>query len=513
MESYHLNRMSEVIDRLLSVDTAEALSSSIMESMPELYELYNSGWETICAERDGITDLIMFKHSIISKLDFESQENRAFILICLDFAERLNLQSAIPHLVRIANKHSEKIYLSKRLTAGVSYIYPRPHTADDILGKYAQVCSLLQEAVDTEEDNNKKCLITFLSYYSAALDQLSADFADKLKLKIDKSIRLSEYSFLNDIQGLGNVDVSNPVMAQGQIQAIIDTIIQESVVRTRPSPADEFIIEEDTDYSRDIQRVSCNFRSIKRLSEERASGNGISGRGVQQIQTEDGLFDYMRNYGNMHCAKVKSALSSPLPQEFDKPVSLIDWGCGQGLASMVFMDKYGTANIRQIILIEPSEIALRRAALHCKRYAPDVPLQTICKEFDELRPDDIHLVEPETTVHLFSNVLDMESYSVEHLVCLVKSLPRVKQYCICISPYIDDIRTHKIDTFVRLMEQNDAEFNMLNSKTNTKYNEFWNCNNMATGRSTKHGGNSYCRNSSGEPCCNRWTRVLRVFQV
>ena len=327
-----------------------------------------------------------------------------------------------------------------------------------------------------KEDNNKKCLITFLSYYSAALDQLSPDYADELKQRIDTSVRFSEYPFLNDIQDLGNVNASNPVMAQDQIQAIIDAIIQESVVRARPAPADEFIIEEDTDYSRDIQRVPCNFRSIKRLSDDRASGNGISGRGVQQIQTEDGLFDYMRNYGNMHQAKVKSALTFPFPQEFDKPVSLIDWGCGQGLASMVFMDKYGTANIRQIILIEPSEIALRRAALHCKRYAPDVPLQTICKEFDELRPDDIHLVEPETTVHLFSNVLDMESYSVEHLVCLVKSLPRVKQYCICISPYIDDIRTHKIDTFVRLMEQNDAEFNMLNSKTNTKYNEFWNCN-------------------------------------
>ena len=342
--------MSEVIERLLSIDTTEDLSTSIMESMPDLYELYNSGWDTICAEQDGISDFIMFKHSIISKLDFESQENRAFILICLDFAERLNLQSAIPHLVRIANKHSEQIHLNKRLSAGVSYIYPRPHTADDIIEKYTQVCSLLQEAIDTEEDNNKKCLITFLSYYSAALDQLSADYADELKQRIDTSIQFSEYPFLNDIQGLRNVNASNPVMAQDQIQAIIDAIIQESVVKevkAIPTPADEFIIEEDTDYSRAIQRVSCNFRSIKRLSDDRASGNGISGRGAQQIQTEDGLYDYMRNYGNMHQAKVRSALTFPFPQEFDTPVSLIDWGCGQGLASMVFMDKYGRADARR----------------------------------------------------------------------------------------------------------------------------------------------------------------------
>lgn len=513
MGCYHLSRMSEVIDRLLSIDTAEALSTSIIESMPDLYELYNSGWETICADRDEINDLIMFKHALISKLDFRSQENRAFILICLDFAERLNLQSAIPHLVHIANKHIEQIHLNKRLTAGVSYIYPRPHTADDIIEKCAYICSLLQEAIDTEEDNNKKCLITFLSYYSAALDQLSADYANELKLKICASIRSKEYPFLSDIQGLENVNVSDLERAQEQIQAIIDAIIQESIVKTRPAPFNEFIIENDTDYSNAIQRVPCNFRSIKRLSDDRASGNGISGRGVQQIQAEDDLYDYMRNYGNMHQAKVKSALTLPFPQKFDMPVSLIDWGCGQGLASMIFMDKYGTDNIKQIILIEPSEIALKRAALHCKRYAPDVPLQTVCKEFDELTPDDIHLVEPETTIHLFSNVLDMESYSVEHMASLVKALPRSQQYCVCISPHIDDIRTHKIDTFVRLMEQNDPEFNLLNSKTNTKYNEFWSCNNMATGRTSYHGGCPYCRDFSGEPCSSRWTRVLRVFQA
>lgn len=506
--------MSKVVDKLLSVDTAESLSSVVTESMPELYELYNSGWDSIYAERERINDLILFKHSAISKLDFGDQENRAFILICLDFAERLNLQSAIPHLVRIVNKYSEQIQLNKRLSAGISYIYPHPHTADDIIEKYSFVCSNLQDAIDTEEDNNRKCLITFLSYYSAAIDQLSVDFANELKRRINASIRDSEYPFLNDIQGLNEVDTSDSTKAQRQIQAIIDKIINESVVkRTSLIPADEFIIEEGSDYSIEIQSVPSDFRSIKKISDRNASGNGIAGRGVQQIQTEAGLFDYMRNYGNMHQAKLKSALAAPFPQEFETSISLIDWGCGQGLASMVFMDKYGTDRIKQIILIEPSEIALRRAALHCKKYAPNVPLQTICKEFDELTADDIHLVEPETTVHLLSNVLDMESYSVEHLVNLMKCLPIAQQYYVCISPHIDDIRTHKIDTFVNLMGQEDEDFNLLINKTNTKYNDFWNCNNMETGRCARHGGTPFCKDFSGEPCGSRWTRVLRVFEA
>ena len=513
LPQHYLTKMSEAVDRLRSIDTPEALATCISECMPDLLELYNSGWETLYAESDAISDLILFKHSIISNLDFDNQDNRAFIMICLDFAERLNLQSAIPHLVRIVNKHKDQIHLNKRLAAGISYIYPHPHTADDIIGKYAYICSSLQEAIETEEDNNKKCLITFLSYYSAALDQISPEYASELRMLIDTSIRTSEYPFLNDIHGLNDVNVSNPSIAQEQIHSIIDAIIQESIIRTKPTPTDEFIIEEDTDYSRAIRDISCNFRSIKRLSDDRASGNGIRGRGVDQIQTENGLYDYMRNYGNMHQAKVKSALASPFPQGFDSQISLIDWGCGQGLASMVFMDKFGVDNIKQIILIEPSEIALRRAALHCKKYAPHVPLQTICKEFDDLTPEDIHLVEPETTIHLFSNVLDMECYSVEHLTGLLKSLPKSQQYFVCISPHIDDIRTNKIDTFVRRMQQDNTDFNLLSSKTNTKYNEFWNCNNIATGRSASHGGNQYCRDFTGEPCGNRWTRVLRVFQA
>lgn len=48
----YLTIMSEIIDRLLSIDTAEALSTSIMKSMPDLYELYNSGWDThMCRPR------------------------------------------------------------------------------------------------------------------------------------------------------------------------------------------------------------------------------------------------------------------------------------------------------------------------------------------------------------------------------------------------------------------------------------------------------------------------------
>ena len=46
----------------------------------------------------------------------------------------------------------------------------------------------------------------------------------------------------------------------------------------------------------------------------------------------------------------------------------------------VLMEKLGTENIRQVILIEPSELALRRAALHCKAINPNANIITIQKK-------------------------------------------------------------------------------------------------------------------------------------
>lgn len=505
--------MNDVIERLLLFDTTEALAEFVVVAMPDLHELYNSGWDVISAQSDRISEFILFKHRQIEGLDFTVRENRAFLLMLLDFAERLNLQSSVPHIVRIINRNSELIYLNKRLSAGVSYIYPRPHTSADVLDKYSAICSGLQDAIETEEDDEIKSAVTFLGYYSAAIDLLSGEFARELKSRIESSLRTSEYPFLNNINGLADVDVSDPLEAMTRIQAIIDDIIRKTLPAPKPVPVDEFIIEEGTQYSIDLQRVPCNFNSIRNLSVRRATGNSIAGRGVQQIQSEDGLFDYFRNYGNMHRAKVRSALDPPFPRSFDEKLSLIDWGCGQGLASMVFMDKYGTENIKQIILIEPSERALRRAALHCKKYAPDVPLQTICKEFDDLNAEDIHLVDPEIAVHMFSNVLDMECYDVQHLANVAASLPGSRRYFVCISPYIDDIRTSKIDSFVELMRQTLPDFTIISDVTNTKYNEFWNCNNMETGYARRHGSGNFCGQSTGAPCLNRWTRVMRVFSA
>ena len=63
-------------------------------------------------------------------------------------------------------------------------------------------------------------------------------------------------------------------------------------------------------------------------------------QGVDLLTTHELMCQYIFSYGNMHEAKIKTALSSIRnPQEvFNTDIAIVDWGCGQGLATVCFFD-------------------------------------------------------------------------------------------------------------------------------------------------------------------------------
>jgi hypothetical protein len=216
----------------------------------------------------------------------------------------------------------------------------------------------------------------------------------------------------------------------------------------------------------------------------------------------------------MHKAKLQSALEV-LPETFESNISIIDWGCGQGFASMVSLEKYGNANISRIILIEPSELAIKRAALHCKKYCPEMPLKTICKKLDNLTENDFNILQSDVTIHLFSNILDFDGYSQNHLIDLIEQTQVGENYFVCASPYIDPIKTERLESFMRHFENNNDSFKLLLDITNTKSlsDTFWCCNNTYTQGNVNHGQYSNCNDYNECGCFKKWTRVIKVFKV
>ena len=79
----------------------------------------------------------------------------------------------------------------------------------------------------------------------------------------------------------------------------------------------------------------------------------------------------------MHEEKISFAFNAiKQPQNiFNQDITVVDWGCGQGLATVCFFDYLNQKQLpnktRKVILIEPSESALNRAKLHVAAYLKD----------------------------------------------------------------------------------------------------------------------------------------------
>ena len=166
-------------------------------------------------------------------------------------------------------------------------------------------------------------------------------------------------------------------------------------------------------------------------------------RGIDILDSEPQMTAYLFAYGKMHKAKLNYAFEH-LPETFFEipEINIIDYGCGQAVATMCYADflrKQGyKQKIRRVTMIEPSEAALKRAALHVSVFFPDAETVTINKGFDDLETKDIVCDEDVPTLHLLSNVLDLECFSLIAFKKLVKKGIGPSNLFVCVGPYFGD---------------------------------------------------------------------------
>jgi SAM-dependent methyltransferase len=180
------------------------------------------------------------------------------------------------------------------------------------------------------------------------------------------------------------------------------------------------------------------------------------------------LLMYMACYGYSHylsfyqTLEASQGLASYLVQHSD--VTVIDYGCGQGIATIVFIDwllsQIAMPHIN-IILIEPSLIALERAKYLVKNHARlkkiRVTIKTANNVFDEL-PDQIFKgVFTQEVIHLFSNTLDLihqGCFDPKQLVAKMQ-LKTAKHYVVGCSPMTErTVATQQsLNIFLGLIDQ------------------------------------------------------------
>lgn len=166
----------------------------------------------------------------------------------------------------------------------------------------------------------------------------------------------------------------------------------------------------------------------------------VTNHGRAVLQTEEQLNAYIAAYGEMHFIKCRAALQN-FPFETLTNFEIVDWGCGQGIASLTLYDmlvEHGKAyGLKRITLIEPSKMALQRAERFVRRFAnPKVEVITINKGIPETEfSDDFSefISTTPTVIHLFSNILDIRTLSLRWLARKVASFAR-EQHIVCVGP-------------------------------------------------------------------------------
>lgn len=235
-------------------------------------------------------------------------------------------------------------------------------------------------------------------------------------------------------------------------------------------------IEKGTNYAYTVERMKeINFRSLRSVSVEFTKRLPVElsselytniQHGVCQLQSEPELNMYIHALGLMHEAKLQYAFEH-LSDDFinHQTIDIIDYGCGQAVGTICYADflhKNGfSQQVRRVVLIEPSEIALKRAALHASCFFPQAEIITCLKGFDDLEEDDLCVDEEIPTLHILSNVIDLadDYFDLERFVGLINQCSIGDNHYLCIEPHFDyEEKDERLERFVDLLDA-EAYFN------------------------------------------------------
>jgi hypothetical protein len=516
--------MNNLFDNISNIsDSANKLDAFLNEQMQFVTDFYNSDYNSVLACKQSIDAFIQLKSKIISELDFTKSYNKTFLLMLLDYCQRFYFRAAIIQLNRIAQKNN--ILIGSRIEASLLFMCDINDYAT-LIDRFDSICEKIHFAALFEEDDEKTAIATFLNYYSIVIYNTNLYYANQIKAKCNTAIYSNAYQFFNNtiFSDVLRIDVADN-NAHSKIQSLIDKLLGKVVIESTSAAlfTPDILIEEGTEYTNELSSVPNNFDAIRSISLRYAVEEKNAGRGVQIIESEQELFGYFKSFGNMHKTKLLSAYAElpdfssseeiivsyghfcgrPFFESCENlKINIIDWGCGQGFASMLFIEKYGFERVNNVTLIEPSEIAIKRAALHIKKYANNIPIKTICKKLNDLETTDFPDEQVDITIHLFSNILDIDDYSQSNLLKLLESIISGKNYFVCVSPYITDTKTDRLDVVKRYFENNYDTFNLI-AEANDDKSSHWYCNDL------------YKNSKSECDCCGGscWTRVTRVFEV
>ena len=494
----------DVISQLLDESTPDGFSAKIKNNIAFFHDILLASKSDIEPLNDLIRELILLKKNIISKLDYTLIDNCTFLRALLYLATRLGLQSPIQTLFEITKRAN--VDLPLKLKVALLYLGPYPFVSN-IVDNFDSILSLISS--EGEEEDDPKVLTAMLVDYFAYLlynyAESNAEEVCRLQQKINEARQTGMYSFMNNqvVDSLIKCNISDCHKEYKDLIQCLDQYLScKKVVFSR----NEYLIEDEGDYYNSFIG-NANYNNIINIAHKmNPRVYNELGRGVAILDSQEQMLQYLYSFGRMHEAKLLSAFETIDFSRFDsRQIELIDWGCGQGIASILFKEftekQHCNPLFSSVTLIEPSELCIKRAALHVREIVAPVKLFTLNSTLDNLSYDRIKTSADNVKIHLFSNILDVEAFSLTRLISEIQGCFCGDNYFICVSPYVNYMRTNRLDVFMESMQK--YPFNLY--KKEDVFEGYWSC--------SKNYNKNKCLNHPLNGCENKWRKVLRVFEV
>lgn len=432
---------------------------------------------------------LSLKANLFAGLDYEVAENISTLNAILNTAIRVSDTFVFQRFYSILK--SKQLYTSPLIEASSLFMLD-VSTCHDLLSRFDSLIEKLEFAYSETEDNDKNVISVLTHYYLFFIKnfiEFATEDVAKAKDRIrgayeNESIRFTKGDFIRSILSFEIKAEQSPFE---QISHLLDQFLGRAEC-VKPIEI-SYLFEDGTPYQTQLGEPPYTIEHILGVNAKQYlpikddSVYYSLQRGVKILDREIELLCYMYAFGRMHKAKLDDTFNH-IPDKI-KSYRIIDWGCGQGIGSLMFLEKIdasGHENIcNEVILIEPSAIALKRAALHLQGRCKNI--QTINKCLDTLNPSDFSAPKGVSTIHVFSNILDVELFSIGKLIELIEEISPGKNYFFISSPRIDDSRTGRINAFVKHFEEHN-DYKLHYSSTLAK--DCWKCG---------------------------WSKVIRVFEA
>jgi hypothetical protein len=479
--------LKDFISHTSSLNDRSSLLHYLKDNISKIeYSFYNSSFKELDALKFDIDDYCCALIPLLEKNESQKVLN-AFTIILGDYYDRFLLVTSIAAIYDYVPKSSVK----NRLKVSKRYLQFNNLDIDPYNESLNEMLDLLEDAF-LNDDMGYRSMITLSNLIYSSKNVLEQNYKTDLEKFLGELNNQKEnYQVLKALdQLIDNAKTDSNETAKERSRKVQEDVTDESIPKKVDS--DESVLAEESKYAEAYYKLAKkNMDTIRSLNMQFHQNNDEDyrklERGTAVIHEFGQLYQYIFSLGRMHKAKLDASISTmPWQNMRHGRINLIDWGCGQGIGSICLNDYFAEnkidITIDTTVLIEPSLLALRRAVTHVQPLKFTKDVKAVNKDLDSINIVDFFDENSKnSTVHVFSNILDFPGFEIHGLFEKIKESllkSKVENWFIIVSPSIDDLRDQRVETFYDLFYESFNVELISNRKTPIRKpsNGYWSRN-------------------------------------